>query len=100
MKKNVLVPLIILSLSLLLAGWAVQADKAQNLKSDNPIETDLSQSSAAKQAEMLAARAELEKQRQAQLGEFYVPLPPLGQEAPPNAVKARGLYLTAYVAGF
>lgn len=100
MKKNVLVPIIILSLSLLLAVWAVQAHIAQDAKHENPVESDFSQLSAEKQAEMLAAREELEKQRKDQLGEFYVPLPPAALEPQINTVKARGVYITAYVAGF
>ena len=45
-------------------------------------------------------RQELEKQRKIELGEFYVPLPKLGQEAEIKTVKARALYITANVAGF
>src|SRR5450830_902034 len=104
MKKNMLLPIIILVLSLLLAGCSGQAGKAQDSAQENTtlidVKNDFSDQPEEKQAKLLKEREELEKQRKEQLGEFYLPLPPLGQEAELNTVKARALYLTATVAGF
>lgn len=55
---------------------------------------------AEKEARLREEREALEKQRREELGEFYVPLPALGQERQLSTVKAKGLYITAYVAGF
>lgn len=104
MKKNMLLPIIILVLSLLLAGCSGQAGKAQDSAQENTtlidVKNDFSDQPEEKQAKLLKEREELEKQRKEQLGEFYLPLPPLGQETELNTVKARALYLTATVAGF
>ena len=43
-------------------------------------------------------REKLEKERKEQMGSFYVPLPPLGQEKSPP-VKVRGIYLTGHSVG-
>lgn len=45
-------------------------------------------------------RNELEKTRKEEMGEFYVPLPPLGEESELKTVKAKALYITGNVAGF
>jgi len=50
--------------------------------------------------ELTKEREALETKRKAELGELYVPLPPLGQEREVKTVKARALYLTSNVAGF
>ncbi|MGM0396805.1 MAG: putative glycoside hydrolase [Bacillota bacterium] len=53
-----------------------------------------------KQKALLEEREELEKERKSKMGEFYVPLPPLGEENELQTEKARALYLTGNVAGF
>lgn len=58
------------------------------------------QEAAEKEARLREEREALEKQRKEALGEFYVPLPALGQERQLSTVKAKGLYITSYVAGF
>ena len=45
-------------------------------------------------------REELEKTRREEMGEFYVPLPDLGEEKKLPTVKAKALYITGNVAGF
>lgn len=45
-------------------------------------------------------REELEKIRKEEMGEFYVPLPTLGEEKELQTVKAKALYITGNVAGF
>ncbi len=47
----------------------------------------------------IAEREELEKQRKEQLGEFYVPLIPIGQEKEKKNVEVKALYATGYTAG-
>ncbi len=44
-------------------------------------------------------REELEKQRKEQLGEFYVPLIPIGQEREKKSVEVKALYATGHTAG-
>ena len=45
-------------------------------------------------------REDLEKNRKAEIGEFYVPLPPLDVDNELKTEKAKALYLTGNVAGF
>src|SRR5690554_1093190 len=45
-------------------------------------------------------REDLEKNRKAEMGEFYVPLPPLDVDNELKTVKAKAFYLTGNVAGF
>ncbi|MEQ8196713.1 MAG: putative glycoside hydrolase [Clostridiaceae bacterium] len=109
MKKKIVIPLIILISGLVVAAYAtqtgkVQAGKAQASTEENTIIDETNKESgneaAEKQAQLIKEREELEKQRKEQLGEFYVPLPALGQEPKISTVKAKGIYLTANVAGF
>ncbi len=45
-------------------------------------------------------RAVLEEQRKEEMGEFYVPLPAIGDERDTVTVEAKALYVTSNVAGF
>lgn len=47
----------------------------------------------------LVERESLEKKRQEELGEFYVPLVPMGEEQERKSLKVRALYATGYTAG-
>lgn len=47
----------------------------------------------------LAERDELEKKRKEELGEFYVPLIPIGQEREKKNVEVKALYATGHTAG-
>ena len=49
--------------------------------------------------EKIAEREELEKQRKEQLGEFYVPLIPVGEEREKKSVEVKALYATGYTGG-
>ncbi len=49
---------------------------------------------------LIEERRVLEEARKADLGEFYVPLPPLDDPVEPYTVKAKALYMTSNVAGF
>lgn len=47
----------------------------------------------------IAEREELETQRKDQLGEFYVPLIPIGEEREKKSVEVKALYATGHTAG-
>lgn len=47
----------------------------------------------------IAEREELEKQRKEDLGEFYVPLIPIGEEKEKKSVEVKALYATGHTAG-
>ncbi|WP_326907461.1 putative glycoside hydrolase [Sedimentibacter sp. MB31-C6] len=47
----------------------------------------------------IAEREELEKKRKEELGEFYVPLVPIGEEREKTPVEVKALYATGYTAG-
>ncbi len=110
MKKINLFSIIVLSISILLTGCPDQSLETQGSAYGVQDDAQLVDSAGQGQAsvktpeELLAerqeAREELEAQRKADLGEFYVPLPPLGQDPALETVKAKALYLTANVAGF
>ncbi len=104
MKRKFLVPLFIVSLSLVFAGCSIMSNETSssgnesvqqdNTKEDSSIEAETTQET------LLKEREALEVERKKTLGEFYVPLPELGKEPERKTVKARALYLTANVAGF
>ena len=104
MKKMNRLALYILSLSLILSGCSGRPVQTQSNLQDaeavDSVEKDFNKMSEEKKAEKIKAREELETQRKTDSGEFYVPLPALGQEPVPETVKAKALYLTANVAGF
>lgn len=109
MRTKKLLAIILLSSSIILTGCPGQSLETQGAAKDVPQDTpgiqivDSVEEEPKTPEEIMAeqrkAREELEAQRKAEQGEFYVPLPPLGQE-PVNTVKAKALYLTANVAGF
>lgn len=97
----------ILILGLVATGCSQQADKKQDIsegstqeeiKTDKTI--DFNKMSEEEKAELRQEREALEIQRKTELGEFYVPLPTLGQSQETVKTKAKALYLTANVAGF
>ena len=88
MNKHGRIVIYILILSLILAGCSgPKSQTASTAEEEN-------------QTDQIKARADLEAQRKTEMGEFYVPLPPLGEEPELTTVKAKALYLTANVAGF
>ena len=66
-----------------------------------PSEPEISEEEKAKEEleKRRAEREELEKQRKDQLGEFYVPLIPVGQERDKKQAEVKALYVTGYTAG-
>lgn len=104
MKKQGRLAIYILILGLILTGCSGPKSQTEsNIKDGEKSGAEVKENGKTqeeKQAEATKARAELEAQRKAEMGEFYVPLPPLGGEQELTTVKAKALYLTANVAGF
>lgn len=104
MKKSWLLAIIILSLGLILSGclnMTVETGTPHNSEPvDNASDETKEQSEQEKLAVLLKEREELEIKRKEGSGEFYVPLPQIGQESEIKTVKAKAIYLTANVAGF
>lgn len=92
----------------LLSGCVSSGDKAnENPKEDESLaqveeETpEVPELTEEEKLEILQAeRAELEKVRKTEMGEFYVPLPPIGEDHELQTVKAKALYITGNVGGF
>lgn len=87
--------LILFLISLLLTGCFAQTENPKQPQGPTPEEL-----AAQELAKKTAEREALETQRKADLGEFYVPLPPLSEEPQLKTVTVKALYLTANVAGF
>lgn len=104
MKHRKRLAFYILSLSLILSGCAGQQVQTRSNSLEpkiiDSVEKENNELSEEQRAERIKEREQLEAQRKAELGEFYVPLPALGQEPEIKTVKAKALYLTANVAGF
>lgn len=107
MKNNKRLVAGLLILTLVITGCSNQSDKNQNVaegSTQGGIEADknidFNKMSEKEKAELRKEREALEIQRKTELGEFYVPLPALGQRQETLKVKAKALYLTANVAGF
>ncbi len=66
-----------------------------------PSESELTEEEKAKLEleKRMAEREVLEEQRREELGEFYVPLVPVGQEREKKSVEAKALYATGHTAG-
>jgi len=105
-KSNFILLLIILAFSLL-TGCAAKPqepeDNAQELEEvveaeEIPEEEEISEDDRRKA--LLEEREVLEEIRKEEMGEFYVPLPPLDEKNELQTEKAKALYLTGNVAGF
>lgn len=102
--------IILLLLTSLLAGCSGQVNANTPIPQEEPeqpeievvpSEPEITEEEKAKQEleKKLAEREELEKQRKADLGEFYVPLVPVGQEREKKSVEVMALYATGHTAG-
>lgn len=104
MKRKLIVPIWILSISLAVTGCNGTSNKQPNTGNEqaqqNNTQTNETETAESKAETLKKEREALEAERKKALGEFYVPLPELGQEHEIKKVKARALYLTANVAGF
>ncbi len=104
MKKIIpAIVIAVMTIGLILSGCSAPT-KSQSIpkpaEQADYIETDFNKMTEEQKAELVRERKELEEKRKAEAGEFYVPLPALGQETELKTVKAKALYLTANVAGF
>lgn len=103
MKKNLFVVFYLIIIILVISGCS--SDK--QIFNENGSSTYLGESLGSeslseedKEKALQVERKELEDTRREELGEFYVPLPPLGEEKELKTVKAKALYITGNVAGF
>jgi len=101
MKKNKLMKMTILMFAiascLMVQGCSPNDAVKTMIKTEEKKFEDLPER---EKEELAKEREALETKRKAELGELYVPLPPLGQEREIKTVKAKALYLTSNVAGF
>lgn len=104
MKKNKYLLILTLLLAILLSACSLKEKLPSVGKTDTVVEEETPKepelTEEEKQKILQDERAELEKTRKEELGEFYVPLPPLGEENELVTVKAKTLYITGNVAGF
>lgn len=102
--------IILLLLTAALAGCAGQVNANSPIPEDEtnqsevevtPDEPELTEEEKAQQEleKKLAEREELEKQRKTELGEFYVPLVPIGEEREKKNAEVKALYATGHTAG-
>ncbi len=103
MKKSIFLLLSLIIIVSVFSGCTSRGQAANEItKDDEPsIELEVPElSEEDKQKSLQVEREELEKTRKEEMGEFYVPLPPLGEEKELQTVKAKALYITGNVAGF
>ena len=106
MKRSILVVFYLIIIISIISGCSPNQEtlSGEGLEGDNTLgesedsEGELTEEE--KQEILLAERKELEDTRKAELGEFYIPLPALGEEKELKTVKAKALYITGNVAGF
>lgn len=102
--------IVLLLLAAALAGCSAQVNANTPIPDDKtdesaakvpPSEPEITEEEKAlKEAEKkLAEREELEKKRREELGEFYVPLVPIGEERKKKSLGVKALYVTGYTAG-
>ncbi|MDD3199759.1 MAG: putative glycoside hydrolase [Eubacteriales bacterium] len=104
MKNGIRLAIYILIIAIILtdcnSGSVQTQGNPENLKLVDSLEMDFNKLSEEQKAERTIAREQLESNRKADMGEFYVQLQGLGSETEEEAVKAKALYLTANVAGY
>lgn len=107
MKKSIYLLLSLIIIMTILSGCASN-DKtpSQNINNEGA-STDIDEtpevaevSEEDKLKSLQLEREELEKTRKEEMAEFYVPLPPLGEDNELQTIKAKALYITGNVAGF
>lgn len=95
MKKNILLLLSLLIMIFAITGCSSDAKNTEGGK--NPKGNEISEE---EKEDLQKEREELEASRKEEMGEFYYPLPALGEDKKAEAVKAKALYITGSVAGF
>lgn len=103
-KKAII--LVLLATTLVSCSNSVETHKPVDeiIESDTEDVTEKEEISEEEKAKLelekkLAEREELEKTRKEQLGEFYVPLIPIGEERERKNVEVKALYATGHTAG-
>lgn len=94
------VAIFLLLISLLLAPACSGERPGEPSRDDLPDTGEPARSAGEERELARAAHAEREEERRVRRGEFYVPLPPFGEEPRKTTVEARALYMTNFVAGF
>ncbi|WP_422487012.1 putative glycoside hydrolase [Gudongella sp. DL1XJH-153] len=105
-KSNFIFLLIILAFSLLTGCSATPQQPEDNVQEleeaveadEIPEEDEISEEDRIKA--LIEERKALEEIRKEEMGDFYVPLPAIGEEQELQTEKAKALYLTGNVAGF
>lgn len=107
MKKNIFVLFSLIIIALVLSACSSKEQTLSESNKENEIPMEKEEiveipevSEEEKQKALQEEREELEKTRMKELGEFYVPLPPLGEDKEIKTVKAKALYITGNIAGF
>ena len=111
MKKSIVLLISLLIMALIVSGCSseeqtlIESNKENKLSEEKEETVEIPEVSEedkqkALEKAMEEERAELEKNRMEELGEFYIPLPPLGEEREIKTVKAKSLYITGNIAGF
>lgn len=100
MRKNIFLLFSLIIISSVFTGCSPsEPTSGAGIEEDEQAE-EVKLSEEEKQAALKKEREELEKDRKEEMGEFYVPLPPLGEEKELQTVKAKALYITGNVGGF
>lgn len=106
MKKNIFLLFSLIIISLVALGCSSNQEPTNEGNEEKELLAEEESTEAEeiseeeKQKALEEEREELEKVRREELGEFYVPLPALGEEEEIRTVKAKALYLTGTIAGF
>jgi len=93
LNKNLIILIILALLIFLIVGCSQSIEIPEE---NEPAEL----SEEEKLEQLKIERENLEKDRKEEMGEFYIPLPALGEERELQTVKAKALYLTGNVSGF
>ncbi len=107
MKKSIFLLISLIIIAFVFLGCSLSGQMLNGITKNEKPSTELESppqvrelSEEDKQKALQVEREELEKTRKEEMGEFYVPLPPLGEEKELKTVKAKALYITGNVAGF
>jgi hypothetical protein len=111
MRKSYFALIMVLIITLIIGGCTQNGSNSSTTESTSPLvsneqttenhKEELTEEEKAQIAyeKALKEREELEIIRKEELGEFYVPLPAVGEEKTPLKISAKGLFLTGSTAG-
>ena len=106
MRKSIFILLYLIIVTSIISGCTANQqtlskgleDDESSMETEEVLDKEISEEDKIKALQV--EREELENARKEELGEFYVPLAPLGEEKELKTVKAKALYVTGNVAGF